>query len=313
MAQALRTHPHYRAPVRRAARPAPRRPTLKKGSRGGAVVEAPALAQPARRRGLRARDARRRQALPAAPGAHGRRRRRARHLGRAAARAPRRHAPHLLRAAVRSRGGAVQRLQRALGIAADGVFGPATQAAVKRFQRSRGLTADGDRRPRHLGRARPRRRRDRAQAPAAQRGSAGGAPETVRRIIAAGDRIAGMPYKYGGGHGQWNDSGYDCSGSVSYALHGAGLLSSALTSGGFMSLGRAGQGPLGHDLRQPRPRLHGRQRAPLRHHRPRRERLALAVALALLGGLHGAPPAGPLGALKPTGSRRSDVTTASHP
>jgi hypothetical protein len=51
-----------------------------------------------------------------------------------------------------------------------------------------------------------------------------------------------MPYKYGGGHGQWNDSGYDCSGSVSYALHGAGLLDSALTSGDFMSWGRAGRG-----------------------------------------------------------------------
>ena len=50
------------------------------------------------------------------------------------------------------------------------------------------------------------------------------------------------PYKYGGGHGRWNDSGYDCSGSVSYALHGAGLLGSALTSGGFMSWGAPGKG-----------------------------------------------------------------------
>ena len=70
----------------------------------------------------------------------------------------------------------------------------------------------------------------------------GGTPNVVRRIIAAGDRIAHKPYKYGGGHGQWNDSGYDCSGSVSYALHGAGLLSSALTSGGFMSWGSSGPG-----------------------------------------------------------------------
>jgi hypothetical protein len=64
----------------------------------------------------------------------------------------------------------------------------------------------------------------------------------VRRVIAAGDRIAGYPYKYGGGHGQWRDSGYDCSGSVSYALHGAGLLDSALTSGDFMSWGQPGPG-----------------------------------------------------------------------
>ena len=70
----------------------------------------------------------------------------------------------------------------------------------------------------------------------------GGLPIRVRRIIAAGNRIADKPYKYGGGHGQWNDSGYDCSGSVSYALHGAGYLSSALTSGGFMSWGSPGKG-----------------------------------------------------------------------
>ena len=73
-------------------------------------------------------------------------------------------------------------------------------------------------------------------------GEGSGIPIRVRRVIAAGDRIAGMPYKYGGGHGQWNDSGYDCSGSVSYALHGAGLLDSALTSGDFMSWGRSGRG-----------------------------------------------------------------------
>jgi hypothetical protein len=61
-------------------------------------------------------------------------------------------------------------------------------------------------------------------------------------VIRAANRIATMPYKYGGGHGRWEDTGYDCSGSVSYALHGAGLLDSALTSGGFMSWGAAGPG-----------------------------------------------------------------------
>src|SRR5947207_11943339 len=50
------------------------------------------------------------------------------------------------------------------------------------------------------------------------------APDAVKQIIAAGNAIAKKPYHYGGGHGTWNDSGYDCSGSVSYALHGAGLL-----------------------------------------------------------------------------------------
>ena len=68
------------------------------------------------------------------------------------------------------------------------------------------------------------------------------APAKVRAIIAAGNRIAHDPYKYGGGHGKWNDSGYDCSGSMSYALHGAGMLDTALDSTGFMSWGAAGKG-----------------------------------------------------------------------
>ncbi len=142
---------------------------------------------------------------------------------------------------VRSRGASVRRLQRALGIAADGVFGPDTQAAVERFQSAHGLVADGVVGPATwaaLGHPGVRAVLKRGRVP----GSSGGLPQRVRRIIAAGDRIAGMPYKYGGGHGQWNDSGYDCSGSVSYALHGAGLLNSALTSGGFMSWGAPGRG-----------------------------------------------------------------------
>ena len=50
------------------------------------------------------------------------------------------------------------------------------------------------------------------------------------------------PYKYGGGHGKRNDSGYDCSGSMSYALHGAGLLDAGARLPGFMSWGEAGKG-----------------------------------------------------------------------
>jgi peptidoglycan hydrolase-like protein with peptidoglycan-binding domain len=139
--------------------------------------------------------------------------------------------------------GRVRLLQRRLGIAVDGVFGPATQRAVRRFQRRHGLTPDGIVGPATwaaLGHASITTvlKRSRAGSPSRP----GGLPVRVRRIIAAGNRIANKPYKYGGGHGQWNDSGYDCSGSVSYALHGAGYLDSALTSGGFMSWGSAGKG-----------------------------------------------------------------------
>ena len=68
------------------------------------------------------------------------------------------------------------------------------------------------------------------------------APPQVQAIIAAGNKIATKPYKYGGGHGTWEDSGYDCSGSLSYAFHGAGMLAKALDSTGFMSWGEAGNG-----------------------------------------------------------------------
>ena len=64
----------------------------------------------------------------------------------------------------------------------------------------------------------------------------------MRRVVAAGNRIAYKPYKYGGGHGSFRDSGYDCSGSVSYALHGGGLLGRPRASGGFTSYGRPGRG-----------------------------------------------------------------------
>jgi hypothetical protein len=68
------------------------------------------------------------------------------------------------------------------------------------------------------------------------------APEVVKRVIMAGNEIAKFPYKWGGGHGAWRDNGYDCSGSVSFALAGAGLLRSPLTSGGFLNYGASGAG-----------------------------------------------------------------------
>jgi cell wall-associated NlpC family hydrolase len=68
------------------------------------------------------------------------------------------------------------------------------------------------------------------------------APEPVKRVIQAGNAISKLPYKWGGGHGAWRDNGYDCSGSVSFALAGAGLLRSPLTSGAFARWGAAGPG-----------------------------------------------------------------------
>ncbi|MGI8430182.1 MAG: hypothetical protein ACR2OB_12990 [Solirubrobacteraceae bacterium] len=68
------------------------------------------------------------------------------------------------------------------------------------------------------------------------------APPGVQRAIWAGNAIRHKPYVYGGGHGSFHDSGYDCSGSVSYLLHAAGLLQSPLASGDFMSWDRRGQG-----------------------------------------------------------------------
>jgi peptidoglycan hydrolase-like protein with peptidoglycan-binding domain len=142
-----------------------------------------------------------------------------------------------------SGGGRVRMLQRSLRIAADGIFGPGTRSAVKAFQRAHGLTADGIVGPATwsaLGHAgvsvvlKPRR--------SSSGDAGGGLPIAVLRVIAAGSRIAHAPYRYGGGHASFSDSGYDCSGSVSYALHGAGLLNAPLDSGELMSYGDPGPG-----------------------------------------------------------------------
>jgi Putative peptidoglycan binding domain len=137
--------------------------------------------------------------------------------------------------------GTVRLLQRALGVAADGVFGPGTAAAVKSFQHGKGLTADGIVGPAtwsalgHSGITKVLKRRVLGR-------RRSGLPLAVRRVIYAGNRIAHKPYKYGGGHGSFSDSGYDCSGSVSYALHGGGLLSVPKDSSEFMSWGAPGPG-----------------------------------------------------------------------
>ena len=140
------------------------------------------------------------------------------------------------------------------GISIDGAFGPLTQGAAMRWERSRGRSVNGvmtrrdQRALKHTRRgSKPHRSRPpRTGAWISRRGFAHispSAPRKVRRLIRAGNRIAKLPYRYGGGHGSWNDSAYDCSGSVSYVLHHAGLLRGLpRPSGGFMNWAFAGRG-----------------------------------------------------------------------
>jgi peptidoglycan hydrolase-like protein with peptidoglycan-binding domain len=152
---------------------------------------------------------------------------------------------------------------------ADGVYGRVTAARVRRFERGGKLRVDGMLQPADASALKAAAKRGGAatgdaltnggagagQAPASSDGakaqmSADGrtavapanAPPQVKQAIAAANRITDKPYRYGGGHGNFEDSGYDCSGAVSYALHGAGLLDAPLDSSGLMSWGESGEG-----------------------------------------------------------------------
>jgi len=143
----------------------------------------------------------------------------------------------------------------------DGEFGSGTYRTVRRFEREAEARVDGVVSAADIDELRSQVDGDDGVAPAiptepaplgpgeqATVGKDGlaiapaAAPQAVKDIIAAGNAIAKKPYRYGGGHGRWNDTGYDCSGSVSYALHGAGLLNQALTSGDFTRWGDRGAG-----------------------------------------------------------------------
>jgi len=160
---------------------------------------------------------------------------------------------------------AVQRLQAALHLPVDGEFGTATEAAVRRLQARHGLNVDGvvgpstwsligvsneatlTPSPSVLAQSSSDSTASATAGPSyssssATGGGEGGAPGVVARVIAAGEEIATRPYVYGGGHGSFQSYGYDCSGSVSYALHGGGLLSSPEDSTGLESYGEPGPG-----------------------------------------------------------------------
>ena len=141
----------------------------------------------------------------------------------------------------------------------DGVFGRRTRGSVKRWERTRGLKVDGKvtrrdaRRLRaHVSSGAQAQPKPQEPLPPVEKAvmAADGvtavappsAPQQVKDIIAAGNEIATKPYRNGGGHGRWKDSGYDCSGSMSYAFHGAGMLDTALDSSGFMRWGKRGKG-----------------------------------------------------------------------
>ncbi len=145
---------------------------------------------------------------------------------------------------------------------ADGAFGPATRRSDRRFEQAAERRANGasSRAEQRLVRAEARRPATAASRVGGRRPSSEATldvedglavaprrrPDEVKAIIEAGNGIAKKPYKYGGGHGRWSDSGYDCSGSVSYVLHAAGLLSRALDSTGFMSCGEPRPRHVGH-------------------------------------------------------------------
>ena len=153
---------------------------------------------------------------------------------------------------------------------ADGQYGRRTARNVRRFERREGQAVDGRATPaeqrllkRVAGTQAPRRPGDTTSATGGSgydgdsgnttgkaRLSSDGrtaiapddAPQEVKDAIDAANAITNKPYRYGGGHGSFEDSGYDCSGAVSYAMHGGGFLSKPRDSTGFESWGSSGKG-----------------------------------------------------------------------
>ncbi len=159
----------------------------------------------------------------------------------------------------------------------DGAFGPKTYRSVRKYEKQFDMRVDG-----RVSRAQARGLRKRAYAAAdiaaksASSPRGGGAeagvetkgqtlqftdgpkavlsddgktalapasaPQAVKDAIEAANRLVDKPYIYGGGHARVEDKGYDCSGTISYALIHADLLKAPLASGGFYDYGKAGKG-----------------------------------------------------------------------
>jgi len=171
-------------------------------------------------------------------------------------------------------GSEVKALQRGLNKAGyktdtDGEFGAHTVKRVRAFEGNEQLRVDGKVTPSDAqklesatergengeeelptGGATPDKQ-EKAQTQPGEKGSVGpdgfavapaGAPPEVKEAIAAGNEIAKKPYRYGGGHAKLIDSGYDCSGSISYALRKPGIMKSTLASGAMTRFGKSGAG-----------------------------------------------------------------------
>jgi peptidoglycan hydrolase-like protein with peptidoglycan-binding domain len=161
---------------------------------------------------------------------------------------------------------AIQRLQARHGVTVDGVVGPATWGIIgvsaertldpprSAFAQREARSSEGSSRSSEGssrssedsgGSGEERHSSEGEQSRSSGSTSSSGGSEgsgAVGRVIAAGNEIASRPYVYGGGHGSFSSRGYDCSGSVSYALHGAGLISSPQDSTSLESYGSSGPG-----------------------------------------------------------------------